>query len=109
MYRSGNDWGLLRSAEGVCALATLQVVQNTGVHDFTQLGSGNTDSGCAHHATDQGTGKAAKGRARRSGDKSNGHTYSATGEGAAHASEAASDGTDSATGFATEISGDDLC
>jgi hypothetical protein len=101
--------GLLRSAEGMCALATLQVVQNTGVQDFTELGSGYTDSGCAHHATDQRTGKAAQGRAHGSGDNSNGHTDSATRQGTAHASEAACDGTDCATGFTTKISGDDLC
>jgi hypothetical protein len=100
---------LLRSAEHVFAMETLQVVQNTGVNDFTELGSGNTDGGRADEAANQGTCNAAKGRANRPGDNANGHTDTATGQGTAHAGKTACNGTNRTSGFATEIAGGDLC
>ena len=41
------------------AMQALQVVQNTGIQDFTQLGACYTDGGSAYETADQGSGNTA--------------------------------------------------
>lgn len=51
--------GLFRCTEDMLAMQALQVVQNTGIQDFTQLGACYTDGGSAYETADQGSGNTA--------------------------------------------------
>lgn len=85
-------------------MTALQVVKDSGVEDFTQLGSCDAYCCSPDKATDQCTGNTAQRSTCRACDQTDRHAESATGEGSAHAGKATRDRADCATSLATDIS-----
>jgi len=89
-------------------MQALQVVQDAGIQDFTQLGASDTDRGGTYETADQGTGNTAQCGTCGASDDSNRHTESPTGQGSADAGEATCDSANGTSGFAAEISRGDV-
>lgn len=70
---------LLRYAEDVLAMETFEVVQDTGIQDFPQLGSGNTNRGSTDQAPDQGASQTTQSRTCRAGDDTDRQSEPSTG------------------------------
>ena len=86
-------------------MTALQVVKDSGVEDFTQLGSCDANRCGPNEATDQCAGNTAQRSTCRASDQTDRHAESATGEGSAHAGKATSDRTDCTASLTTDISG----
>ena len=85
-------------------MTTLQVVEDSGIEDFTQLGPCDAHCCGPNEATDQCTGNTAQRRTCRASHQTDRHTESATGEGSAHSGKATRDRADCSTGLTTDIS-----
>ncbi len=85
-------------------MTALQVVEDSGIEDFTQLGSCDTNGCGPYETTDQCAGNTAQRRTCRASDDTDRHAESATGEGSAHAGKATSDRTDCTASLTTDIS-----